>query len=143
MTHADLPTSLLAAYQATCYRVHPPGGPAVTVRVGPATPALDAALSTAGATSWAFVTADNPGPRRLSRAVNARRAAALVRAVRRRGLSTWPAVGLGHSGGPTEHGVAVLDATTADAIALGRAFGQLAVLHGRRGGPVHLLRSTP
>ena len=139
----ELPPALLAAYEATAYRVQLPGSPAVTVRVGRTAPALDDALSQAGAASWAFVTAHNPGPRRLSRAVNTRRAAALVRAVRRRGLSVWPAAGLGHSGGPTESGVAILGATTHDALALGRAFGQLAVLHGRCGGPVHLLLSTP
>ena len=51
----------------------------------------------------------------------------------------WAAVGLGHSGGPSERGVAVLGVSEAAVFALGRAFGQLAVVHGRLGEAVRLV----
>ena len=130
-------THLLDAYRDTQYFVTPPTGGVAPVRVGVPTPDLDRALDPVQ--SWAFVTAHNPGPRRLSRPLNHRRNQALARAARRRGLPLWPAVGLGHSGGPTEPGFALPGATPAAAVALGRAFGQLAVLHGHTDRPVQLL----
>lgn len=132
-------THLLKAYRDTGYLVTLPAGPVASVRVGDPAPSLDRALADAASRSWAFVTAYNPGPRRLSRPINHRRNGVLARAARRRGLPLWPAVGLGHTGGPTEPGFALPGATPATAVALGRAFGQLAVLHGYAGRPVRLL----
>ena len=131
--------TLVEAYRATVYRVSLPSGGAVDVRIGCPAPALDEALAEAGAASWGFVTASNPAPRVLSRAVNGRRLQSLRRRAERGGRSAWPTVGLGHSGGPSERGVAVLGASEADVLALGRAFGQLAVVHGRLGEAVRLV----
>lgn len=138
-TSPDTTEALLSAYRQTRYRVCLPGHAAVEIRVGIPAPNLDVALERARTDAWAFVTAHNPGPRRLSHAINARRNVALRRAARRFYLSAWPAVGIGHSGGPTEPGFVFLGASAHAARTLGRAFGQLAVLHGRRGAPVQLL----
>ncbi len=119
------------AYRATTYRVSLPSGATADVRIGEQPPGLDAALAAAGAKSWGFVTASNPAPRTLSQALNARRLRALWRRARRGRRGVWPAVGLGHSGGRSERGVVVLGVSEADLLGLGRAFGQLAVVHGR------------
>ena len=131
--------TLFEAYRLTQYSVTLPSGAPTPVHVGRPAPHLDCALAAAGATSWAFVTAHNPGPRRLSRPINRRRHRALARAAYRRGLKSWPAVGLGHSGGPTERGCVLLGATADQATSLGQTFGQLAVLHGEIGHPVRPL----
>ena len=125
--------TLVEAYRETLYRVTLPSGGTADVRVGRPSPALDAALVEAGAAAWGFVTASNPAPRTLSRALNARRLRALWQRAGRGGRPVWPAVGLGHSGGPSERGVVVLAVSEGDLIGLGRAFGQLAVVCGRLG----------
>ena len=131
--------TLVEAYRATVYRVSLPSGGAVDVRIDYLSPALDEALAEAGAASWGFVTASNPAPRVLSRAINGRRLQSLRRRAERGERYAWPAVGLGHSGGPSERGVVVLGVSEADVLELGRAFGQLAVVYGRLGEAARLV----
>jgi hypothetical protein len=59
--------------------------------------------------------------------------------VRRRGLAHHPAIGVGDDGSwPAEQSLLVLGIDKAEAVALGRAFEQFAVVVGRRGGPARL-----
>jgi hypothetical protein len=130
---------LRAAYEATSYVVHasPVGG--FTIRCGAVSPALDALLAAAATDTWAFITAHNPGSRRLDDAENRHRHAALVEEVRRRGLVWYDGAGAGNDGvWPAEESVLVPGLDEAAAVALGRAFGQLAVVVGERGGPARL-----
>jgi hypothetical protein len=130
---------LQAAYEAAAYRVHGSPVGAFVIRCGEVSPALDALLAIAGADTWAFVTAANPGSLRLDDATNRRRHAALVAEVRRRGFVCYAGAGAGDDGAwPPEESVLVPGLDEASAIALGRAFGQFAVLVGERCGPARL-----
>jgi hypothetical protein len=130
---------LWSAYEATAYRVHGSPVGAFTIRCGEASPPLDALLAAAGTDTWAFVTAANPGSQRLDDADNRRRHAALVEEVRRRGLVFHAGAGVGDDGAwPAEESVLVTGLDEAAALALGRAFDQLAVVVGERGGPARL-----
>jgi hypothetical protein len=131
--------ALRAAYEATSYRVHASPVGAFTIRCGVVSPALDALLAAAATDTWAFVTAANPGSRRLDDAENGRRHAALVAEVRRRGLDCHGGAGHGDDGAwPAEESVLVPGLDEAAAVALGRAFGQFAVVVGERGRPARL-----
>jgi hypothetical protein len=68
---------LLERYQATRYEAHLPQGKLV-LRHGERAPGLDELIE-ASAPGWAFITAWNPGSRRLARQENERRQLALVR----------------------------------------------------------------
>ena len=141
MTPAD--DALRRAYQATDYRVSGAAGP-FSIRCGESCGPLDALLAAAKAESWAVITASNPRSVRLADAENRRRHEALVDAVRRRGLAHHPAIGVGDDGSwPAEHGLLVLGIDAAEAVALGRAFEQLAVVVGRRGGQARLAWIPP
>jgi len=73
------------------------------------------------------ITAWNPRGRTASDDANARDQRLLLDEVRRRGLTSWPAVGGDVSGTHREEGVAVVGLGDAAARALGRRFGQDAV----------------
>ena len=122
---------LLELYEATRYEAHLPQG-TVVLRHGEEAPALDALLDHA-APFWAFITAWNPGSRRLSRPENERRQMALVRELSGR-YRLFHGAGIGDEGDwPAELSVLALGIPRDEALARGRAWGQLAVLLGSRG----------
>ena len=61
---------LEAAYRATTYRIHAPQGD-IDLRIGEASPALEALLREMGADCWAIITAWNPGSKLQDDATNA------------------------------------------------------------------------
>jgi hypothetical protein len=130
---------LFEAYVATRYEVHlplPTG--TVALRHGEPCPALDALLRP-DAPGWAFLTAWNPGSRRLARPENERRQALLVQALSGR-YRLFHGEGRGDDGAwPPELSVLALGLPLAEALALGRKWGQLAVLAGRLGGPARVV----
>lgn len=138
-----IPPELLAAFRATRFIVHgAEGGPAagITLRVDQKNPALDRLLAQRGVRGCAFITAWNPGAVRLPAGENARRQAALAAAVRAAGYECWPGEGVGADGfWPAEDSLLILGISRPDALALGRQFGQLAIVYARRGEPVELL----
>jgi hypothetical protein len=132
---------LAEVYAATRYEVHLPTGK-VVLRPGEPTPELDALLEPA-APGWAFITAWNPGSRRVARPENERRQLALVR-----GLAgtyrLFHGKGIGEDASwPPELSVLVLGIRAEEALARGRAWGQLAVLLGARGEPARLAWCGP
>jgi hypothetical protein len=98
---------------------------------------LDALLTRHGATRWAFITAWNPGSRPLAKSENARRDAELRAAVTDAGLEALDGVGVGEDPSlpprSPEQSLLILNITRGKAISLGRRFGQLAIVVGRRG----------
>jgi hypothetical protein len=95
---------------------------------------LDALLTRHGATRWAFITAWNPGSRPLSKSENARRHAELRAAVTDAGLEALDGEGVGEDASwPSEQSLLILNISRGKAISLGRRFGQLAIVVGRRG----------
>ena len=119
---------LEAAYRATTYRVATAGGP-LEIRVGESEPALDA-------TSWAFVSAANPGSRPASRADNERAHAALLARVHDGGWQSREGAGLPAAAGwAPERSQFIAGIGRTDALRLGREFRQNAILVGVAGGP--------
>jgi hypothetical protein len=115
--------ALLAAYLATTWTVRLPAGP-VPVRVG--APAPDPALRPSG-----IVTACNPASRRRDTARNRHANVLLLRRLDAMGLAWLPA--LAHGTGAEAHlwdepGFALPGAPREAVVALGRRFGQNAVV---------------
>jgi Protein of unknown function (DUF3293)/Methyltransferase domain len=128
---------LVELYEATRYEAHLPQG-TVVLRHGEAAPSLDSILESE-APEWAFITAWNPGSRRLSRPENERRQAALLRGLSGR-YRLFPGKGVGDDGTwPPELSVLVLGIPHREAIELGRAWGQNAVLLGARYAPARVV----
>ena len=124
--------------------VHLPAGTLV-LRHGERAAALDALLEP-GASEWAFITAWNPGSRRLSRPENERRQRELVRSISGR-YRLYPGAGGGDASGqeawPAELSVLVLGIPLEEALGLGRAWGQHAILAGTRDERRGWLFATP
>jgi len=127
------------AYEQTDYVVFD-GNRTVRFRAGSRSASLAALLVRHGAQRWAFLTAWNPGSQPLSRTENVNRQNGLLdrlvtdgyRCLRGEGRSAdaaWP---------PEESALA-LDIPEGTARALGRTYGQLAIVVGRRGGPAKLV----
>ncbi|MFN7942404.1 MAG: DUF3293 domain-containing protein [Thermoanaerobaculia bacterium] len=135
-----LAPALAAAYRRTLYRVDAADG-AFVLRVGELHPELDARLAAAGRRSWAWLTAVNPGSRRLPAAENLRRMDDLERRILAAGLSPIPGRAVARPSGsfPDEPSFLVPGATRRQASRWGRAFGQSAILAGHRGGRVELV----
>jgi len=132
-------SELDAAYRATSYCVTPPGA-RFALRIGCPDAAFDAWLGEQDVECYALITADNPASQALPEAVNAGRRQALLAAV---GGHGWPHVAtrsLAADGAwPSENGLCILGIERAAAAALGREFGQNAVVVGRRGAAPELL----
>jgi len=117
----------LRAYRQTDYTVH--ARQPFVLRVGAPQPALAALYRERGVACAAFLTASNPRSRLLQPAVNERRQARLRRALERQGRSVLPGTGRHPLGGwPGEPSFLVPGLSRAAARALGRRFGQNAVL---------------
>ncbi len=136
----DAGQPLAAAYLATDYRVcESPLGPFV-IRCGEPSPAATALLADEPVGQWAFITAQNPGSVPLPSEANAERMQQLRAAVEAAGYRHYPGVGQGSTGNwPPEASLLVLGIEEATAIALGRRFGQRAIVIGRRDRPARLV----
>jgi hypothetical protein len=134
---------LAAAYQATTYVVDAPDGP-LSLRVGRTHADLDRLLARHGVTSWAFVTAYNPGSIRLDDTANRARQRQLEEAARALGKAVLPGRGVGDDGTwPPEESLLVLGISEPEAVSLGRRFGQAAVVCGETGAPARLAWIDP
>ena len=132
---------LRKAYLQTAYLVRAPQG-VHALRIGEHHPAFDAEVAAAGARCWAVVTAWNPGSLPRPADENAAAQAALAQAISDLGLDAWAAEGKADGGGWREESLCVLDMEAARAVALGRKFGQLAVVVGQLSGAAQLLAVT-
>lgn len=127
---------LAQAYRSTAYRLASDGaeGAALTIFAGVPVPALDGLLRHLGARRYAVLTACNPGSRQLAAAENATRQARLAARLTALNLAFFPACnGPEAAEWPPEPSFCVLDAPLAVLRRLGRAFGQNALVAGRRG----------
>ena len=137
MPHPRPAPSLAAAYGATTYRVLLPQG-ALDLRVGALAP------GGLGPFPWMVITACNPGSLKLSEEENHVRQEALVARLRALGLPFVAAENLADAGDwPVERGFWVSSPRLGRplALALGREFGQVAVLWGQTGDVAQLLWS--
>ncbi|MFP6664711.1 MAG: DUF3293 domain-containing protein [Deltaproteobacteria bacterium] len=125
--------ALAAAFAATTYRVSL-AAREIDIRIGRRNAALDFLLEETAATTWAFLTGWNPQggvagrtPENLARGEELRRACA--------GFRCHEGAGLAEEGSdhPAEQSLLVLGIGRAEAVEVGRRFGQLAVVVGTRG----------
>ncbi|NNM83503.1 MAG: DUF3293 domain-containing protein [Burkholderiales bacterium] len=128
---------LLAAYLATTYRAWVEGA-SIDIRIGEHSPALDRILD---GKSWAFISASNPGS--VFSPHNESRKEALRRVLEDSGHSFFPALGIpDEPGWEAEESFLVAGIGEAEAVEIGRRFGQNAILAGCMGSPARLLICT-
>ena len=137
-----LTSAIVAAYRNADYVVLL-GNSELHFKVGKPSAELDALLAERSASGAAFLTAVNPHSERRPEAENRAAAAELDRALADVNYSRFPAEGRDPTGNwPTEPGVLVPGIPRAAAEALGRRFGQNAILYMERGSPVELVLLT-
>jgi hypothetical protein len=132
-------TEAWRAYEKTRFCVDD-GPRRVCFMAGSANKKLDALLERHRAKSWAFITAWNPGSIELTREENAARQAELRNAVA--AYTVLRGEGIGEDPGWTpEESLLILNISRGKAVSLGRRFGQLAIVVGRRGEKSELVHS--
>jgi len=89
----DDANNLWDEYLATEYRADSPLGP-ISISIGELTLLLDVLLDSYEVLDWAFITAQNPGSRRLSAGENELRQQSLHQDIARRGLPMFPGSGV-------------------------------------------------
>jgi len=126
---------LLDAFLETDYLVH--WGEQVTaVRIGQSHSALDEQL---GGSSWAIITAHNPGGSKASDASNQARTQALDQAIETAGVKAIPTINrAGNNDWPDEPGRLLIDPLPEWIHATARQLGQLGVVRGRCNGVAEL-----
>jgi hypothetical protein len=128
-----------AAYRATSYFVDSPNG-RFAVRVEQSAAELDALLAAHGVQTWVYITAFNPGSVPTPAGRNEARQRELERVVAESGRPFFRGEGRGDDGAwAPEPSLLVLGVSAAEAVALARDFGQLAVVFGECGGAAGLL----
>jgi hypothetical protein len=131
--------ALFAAYRNTSFYADTLRG-RLCLRVGRASPEIDALLAAYGVRTWAYVTGVNPGSILLTPDENEERHQRLELEVRRRGYTSFPGEGIGDDDQwPPERSLLILGIGRDEAIRLGREFGQRAVVYGEEGGAAMLL----
>lgn len=108
--------------------------PPIVMRIGEKNAALDALLGTYKVTQWAFITAFNPGSETLPLEQNLALNLKLTRRIHTAGYAMLD--GHDHSdcnAWPDEKSFLVLGVTREAARELGREFGQVGIVCGRRG----------
>lgn len=134
----DQRPGLWDAYLRTTFTADTPGGP-IEIRPGSSNAALDAVLRAHRASEWAYVTAYNPGSLVTPESTNRLAHEKLCAHVHQRGWVSFDGHGVGPDGDwPPEVSLLILRVSSLEARALGKKFGQLAVVVGRIGGPARL-----
>src|SRR6185503_8757729 len=132
--------ALWRAYERTIYRARADCGD-IEIRIGsPNRTFLRRVLEPSGAQTWAFITASNPDSRPLPERENAARHESLRAAVNSLGLTAFEGRGEPADGNwPAERSLLVLGISRGRAISLGRKFGQVCIVFGRRGEKAELV----
>ena len=130
-------SQLFDAYRDTTFCADTPAGQ-LQIRIGQQHPELDALLEDHGMASWAYITAWNPRSEDIGQRENEANKAALLRDLA--GYRVFEGEGVGADGEwPPEPSFLVLGVTNADALKLGRKYGQNAIVLGRQGDTAELL----
>jgi hypothetical protein len=133
-----LSQDLLAAYENADYVVF--ADPELVLRIGEPSARLDALLEHEGASTAAYITAENPrGEHRLP-ADNASAVATLAELVAAAGYPSYPGEGRDPDGErDAEHSLLVIGIYRANAEELGRLFGQNAIVFVEKGAAPELV----
>jgi hypothetical protein len=109
------------------------GEPELVLRIGEPNPDLDELLDAEGATTAAFITAANPRGRRRGAWENEIANAALVKSQNAAGFRCFEGEGRAPDRKWAERSVLVVGIPRADAVIVGRAFEQNAIVFAERG----------
>jgi hypothetical protein len=133
--------ALWEAYRKTTFRIFDAAGD-IDVQIGWNPKGLQKLLERERVWCWAFITAWNPGSTPLSKAENERRQSELVQKASR--WTTIRGAGVGQdSTWPPEESLCILGISRGAALALGRQFGQLGIVWGKRDGRAELVPCEP
>lgn len=131
-------SDLDAAYRATRYIGESAQGD-IVIRIDWPTPELDQLLVTQNCTTWAFISACNPGSQLLPDHENANRHTQLLAAVKTLGLLSLLGYGVpDHPGWQPEISLLILGIPLEQALKLAANFGQNAIIAGATGLPARL-----
>jgi len=135
----DISPELRAAYESTRFVAHGPGGD-LDILIGRNLPELDRLLTEEGATEWAYISAWNPRSEPTPAEVNSATQIELEAELSTAGYRFFPGEGVpADSAWPPEASVLVLGINRAAAIAVGRRYGQNAIVVGAKGQAAELL----
>jgi hypothetical protein len=127
------------AYRRTTFSAETPSG-RLTVRIGEHCAALDALLTRHAVSTWAYITAFNPGSVQLSDSENITRQRELECLISEQGFVVYRGHGIGDEGAwPPEPSCLILGIGREDARQLGRRFGQVSIVAGTRGSEAELV----
>jgi glycine/D-amino acid oxidase-like deaminating enzyme len=132
-----IPPKLMDSYNEADYIVF--AEPEFVLKIGEPSPRLDALLEQEGATTAAFLTAANPRSKPQSPAQNASALSALDQLVAAAGYPWRAGEGREPDGSWVEPSRLVMGIYRENAEALGRLFGQNAIVFIEKGGPPELL----
>lgn len=127
MIAAQRRAELERAYRATTY-----GAGSLAIRIGERSVALDAMLAHLHAVPWAYLTAWNPGSIPRAEAENEAAMTRLRDALAARGLDVIQGEATADDGTWREPSFLVLGLHEEEAVGLGREFGQVAIVAGKR-----------
>jgi uncharacterized protein DUF3293 len=138
MTGKNATPEQIAAYEKAQYVVF--GAPELVIRIGEPSPDLDELLEAEGAATAAYITAANPRGEPASAWLNEIANAALVQSQTQAGYACFEGEGRDPQRRWTpERSVLVVGIPRADAEAVGRAFGQNAIVFVQKGRPPELV----
>jgi hypothetical protein len=110
------------------------------LRVGQRHPELDSLLVARGVTTWAYVTAFNPGSKLLEAEENITRQQELEHIVTTLGFQSYSGVGIGEDRRwQPESSLLILGIRQCDAVRLAQRFGQVAIVCGELGQETQLV----
>ena len=126
-------------YLRTTYRVTGVT-PAIDIRIGELCPPLDALLDKHAVRSWVFITAWNPGSKKLAAGENQRRQAALEAEVQQGGTVFYRGAGVpDEKDWVPEESILIVGINSEDAVKLGKKYAQAAIVTGERSAPAELI----
>ena len=134
----DREQQLKEAYRTTQFMANTPTH-TICIRIGEKHDELDSLLEDHGDDEWAYITAWNPGPKRLSEQENQQRQAQLEADLRSSGLTLYSGDGVAADGSHREASVLIIGLSKEDAIEAGRKWDQSAIVYGQRGEAAQLL----
>lgn len=123
-------SDLIKAYKNTTYEVFEPK---IKIHIGEYNEALEKLLGEHGEETWMFITASNPASKKLSNQENAERNLSLLAELNNYKVFKGRSIGDSEEWSP-EESFLVLGISRARAIALGKKYGQNAIVFGTREG---------
>lgn len=130
----EISAELALAYRSTSYVADTPKGE-IIIRIGSASALMDELLADKRVREWAFLSASNPGSKKLTETENSGRYEKLRSVLIELEKEFFEGYSRADDGGwPDEKSALVIGISLNEALEIGKRFGQLAIVSGARGG---------